>query len=218
MTITFKPDLQLDFNTLLAATSSQAQVASGASQHYLMAASALSSSSNSSSAGLKRKHSSQLAIWDGQHLLLCELHQGTDPSQRRIDQSLNLRALMMYGSRGSSKQLEGKQQQQCQDAEQQRRALTCLQPLLLGNAEDACGDSSCAALIQSKSHPPAHSSATTPLCAFSELKAEDACTDEPALFSVKQARVLSAMWLQVRQHTTARTTASKPLTVYRVWL
>jgi hypothetical protein len=160
MTITFKPALQLHFNTLLAATSSQAQVASGSSQHYLLAASAPSSSSNSSSsgiAGLQRKHSSQLAIWDGQHLLLCELHQGTDPSQRRIDQLLNARALMMYGSRGSSKQLEGKQQQQCQDAEQQRRALTRLQPVLLGNAEDACGDSSCAALIQSKSHPLAHS-------------------------------------------------------------
>jgi hypothetical protein len=149
MTITFKPTLQLHFNTLLAATSSQAQVVSGASKHYLLAAPAIASSSNSSgsnggsSDGPKLKHSSQLAIWDGQHLLLCELHQGTDPSQRRIDQSLNARALLMYSSRSSSKQLE-EQKQQLQQAEQQLRALTSLQPEPWG----APAESSCAALIK----------------------------------------------------------------------
>lgn len=151
MTITFKPSLQLHFNTLLAATSSQAHVVSASSQHFLLAAPTKACGSSSSSVGTKLKHSSQLAIWDGQHLLLCELHQGTDPSQRRIDQSLNARALLMYSSRGSSsKQVEGqKQQQQLQQAEQQRRALTSLQPEPIGVAAEVAGDeSSCSALIE----------------------------------------------------------------------
>jgi hypothetical protein len=180
MTITFKPALQLHFNTLLAATSSQAQIASGASQHYLLASSAPSSSS-SSSVGLKGKRSSQLAVWDGQHLLLCELHQGTDPSQRRIDQSLSARALMMYGSRGSSKQLEGKQQQQCQEAEQQRRALTSLQPVLVGDAAAAKTDSSCTALIQGEAHP----QQTMPHCISLHIIFQQLRADDSTLFSVK---------------------------------
>jgi hypothetical protein len=149
MTITFKPALQLHVNTLLAATSSQAHVAHGSSQHYLLAASAAARSGGSSSSSPRLKHSSsQLAVWDGQHLLLCELHQGTDPSQRRIDQSLNARALLMYSSRSSSKRMEGHKQQQLQEAEQQRRALTVLQPELWGGpAEAACSGTSCAPLI-----------------------------------------------------------------------
>eukprot|EP00775_Hariotina_reticulata_P007920 gene7920-8116_t len=105
MTITFKPTVQLDFSTLLAA-SRHSKHAPVAKEHHLFLLAPVWESPADSSAGSTRPllavpRQQQLLVFDGQCLLLCSLYPGIDPSQRRINQSLNARALLLYGT-GSS--------------------------------------------------------------------------------------------------------------------
>lgn len=131
MTITFKPKVQLDFSTLLAA-GSRSKHAPVAMEHQLfLLAPVLQATSESSmgstSALLGMPSQQQLMVFDGRHLLLCSLYPGIDPSQRRIYQSLNARALLLYG-RGSSFSTNSNQTQEATETDDNGRLLLTKQP------------------------------------------------------------------------------------------
>lgn len=134
MTITFKPVIQLQFSMLLAATSSSQTTAAALTPHFLLAS---VPGSQQALAGSKlRGNSHQLAIWNGRQLLLCTLYPGVDPSQRRIDQTVNSRTLLLYGTSTAAK-LTAQQQQQLAESEDKGRRLGVRQPEVAADSASA---------------------------------------------------------------------------------
>lgn len=152
MTITFKPLLQMQFSMLLAATRGSQPPAAAFTQRFLLATVPIPEPEAIDSK-LHTNHQ-QLAIWDGRQLLLCALYPGVDPSQRRIDLTVNRRTLLLHGA-SSAMKLTSLHQQQVTQAEEGGRRLAARQPELVADGHAT------AVLLQGRAGVPLYATSTS---------------------------------------------------------